>query len=123
MSSLGELPQTPRLEAKRVTDTVKVAAYNAQAWLADRLAQHYLQTNDLHDLVRALAHLSGTMTRECDGTLRICLDPPDRPVYRRALAGLCDDLNQANPCFPGTDIPVRYEVATEHLAAVISAPM
>jgi len=102
---------------------VKVAAYNAQLWLADRLAQHYPNAHDIHDLLRAFAQLSGTMTREPDGKLRVCLDPPDLPVYRRALAGLCDDLNRAAPHFPGTDIPLTYEVAREHLPPVISGSM
>jgi predicted dehydrogenase len=40
-----------------------IAAYNAQSWLADRLARHYLNTNDRHDLLRSCAHLSGTLIR------------------------------------------------------------
>jgi hypothetical protein len=111
LSSLGPLPQAPQLEAKLIVDTVKVAAYNAQSWLADRLARHYLNTNDLHDLVRSFASLSGTLIRQADGGLRVCLQPPDLPLHRRALAGLCADLNLAQPVFPGTEIPVHYEVA------------
>jgi hypothetical protein len=111
LSSLGPLPQTPQLETKLIADAVKVAAYNAQSWLADRLARHYLNTNDLHDLLRSYAHLSGTLIRQADGGLKVCLHPPDIPLQRRALAGLCADLNLGRPVFPGTDIPVHYEVA------------
>jgi hypothetical protein len=99
LSTLGPLPQSPQLETKLIADAVKVAAYNAQSWLADRLARHYLNTNDLHDLLRSFAHLSGTLIRQADGGLRVCLQPPDLPLQRRALAGLCADLNlgrQAN---------------------------
>jgi hypothetical protein len=111
LSSLGPLPQAPQLETKLIADTVKVAAYNAQSWLADRLARHYLNTNDLHDLLRSFAHLSGTLIREDDGGLKVCLQPPDLPLHRRALAGLCAELNLGSPMFPGTDIPVHYAVA------------
>jgi transposase len=111
LSTLGPLPQTPQLESKLIADVVKIAAYNAQSWLADRLARHYLNTNDLHDLLRSFAELSGTLIRQADGGLRICLQPPDIPLHRRALAGLCADLNLGRPVFPGTDIPVHYEVA------------
>jgi hypothetical protein len=111
LSSLGPLPQTPQLETKLIADAVKVAAYNAQSWLGDRLARHYLNTNDLHDLLRSFAHLSGTLSRQADGGLKVCLQPPDIPLQRRALAGLCADLNLGRPVFPGTDIPVHYEVA------------
>jgi hypothetical protein len=110
LSTLGPLPQTPRLETKLIADVVKVAAYNAQSWLADRLARHYLNANDLHDLLRSFAELSGTFIPQADGGLRICLQPPDLPLHRRALAGLCADLNLGRPVFPGTDISVHYEV-------------
>ena len=111
LSTLGPLPLTPQLETKLIADAVKVAAYNAQSWLADRLARHYLNANDLHDLLRSFAELSGTLIRQADGGLRICLQPPDVPLHRRALAGLCADLNLGRPVFPGTDMPVHYEVA------------
>jgi prepilin-type processing-associated H-X9-DG protein len=111
LSTLGPLPQTPQLETKLIADAVKVAAYNAQSWLADRLARHYLNTNDLHDLLRSFAHLSGTLSRQADGGLKVCLQPPDIPLHRRALAGLCADLNLGRPVFPGTDILLHYEVA------------
>jgi hypothetical protein len=111
LSNLGPLPLTPQLETKLIADAVKVAAYNAQSWLADRLARHYPNSNDLHDLLRSFAELSGTLIRQADGGLRICLQPPDIPLHRRALAGLCADLNVSRPVFPGTDIPVHYEVA------------
>lgn len=111
LSTLGPLPQVPRLEGKVITDVVKLAAYNAQSWLADRLAHSYANTNDLHDLLRSFAELSGTLIRQADGGLWVCLQPPDLPLHRRALAGLCAELNRGHPVFPGTDIPVHYEIA------------
>jgi Transposase protein len=111
LSTLGPLPQAPQLETKLIADAVRVAAYNAQVWLADRLAHHYLNTNDLYDLLRSFAYLSGTLIRQPDGGLRVCLEPPDLPLHRRALAGLCANLNLAQPVFPGTEVPVHYQVA------------
>jgi hypothetical protein len=111
LSSLGPLPQVPRLERKLIIDVVKMATYNAQSWLADRLARYYINTNDLRDLLRSVAELSGTLVHEPDGALRICLQPPDLPLHRRALAGLCADLNRAQPVLPGTDRRLYYEVA------------
>jgi Transposase protein len=117
LSSLGPLPQVPRLERKLITDVVKIAAYNAQSWLADRLARHYANANDVHDLLRSFAQLSGTLIRQSDGALRVCLEPPDLPLHRRALAGLCADLNLAQPMFPGTDRRLHYEVADRQSAS------
>jgi transposase len=113
LSSLGPLPQVPRLERKLITDVVRIAAYNAQSWLADRLARHYTNPNDLHDLLRSFAELSGTLIRQSDGGLRVRLEPPDLRLHRRALAGLCADLNPGRPVFPGTDILMHYELADE----------
>jgi hypothetical protein len=81
------------------------------AWLADLLIRHYANANDVHDLLRSFAYLSGTLVCEPEGGLRICLQPPDLPLHRRALAGLCADLNLAQPVFPGTDRRLHYEVA------------
>lgn len=118
LRSLDQPQETPQLESKLIGDAIKIAAYNAQSWLADRLVQHYPHPGDLHDLLRAFAQLSGTMTRLPDGTVHVCLDPPDLPLYRRALEGLCQDLNHLHPQFPGTDIPVTYAVSTHHFSAV-----
>jgi hypothetical protein len=111
LSSFGPLPQVPRLERKLITDVVKIAAYNAQSWLADRLAHHYTNANDVNDLLRSFAELSGTLTLQPDGGLRVCLEPPDLPLHRRALTGLCADLNLGQPVFPGTDRRLHYQVA------------
>ena len=111
LRSLGPLPQEPRLERKLITDVVRMAAYNAQSWLADRLAHHYTNTNDVHDLLRSFAQLSGSLIGQSDGGLRVCLEPPDLPLHRRALAGLCADLSLGQPVFPGTDRRLHYEVA------------
>jgi hypothetical protein len=105
------------LERKLITDVVKITAYNAQSWLADHLARHYANANDLHDLLRAFAHLSGTLIREPDGGLRVCLQPPDVPLHRRALAGLCAELNLGQPVFPGTNRSLHYEVADSESAS------
>jgi transposase len=117
LSSLGPLPQVPRLERKLITDVIKIAAYNAQSWLADPLARHYTNPNDLHDLLRSFAHLSGTLIGEADGGLRVCLEAPDLPLHRRALAGLCADLNLGQPVFPGTDRQLHYEIGERQSAA------
>jgi len=116
LSSLKQSRETMQLEAKLVADAVRLAAYNAQVWLADRLAAHYANPFDRHDLLRSFAQLSGTMTRQPDGHVSIRIDPPDTPLYRRALEGLCQDLNRSNPVFPGTAAPVHYEVAMHHFS-------
>ena len=101
-----------RLEQKAIIDRVKMTAYNAEG-LLERLAPHYSNSDDIRLLLRSFAELSGEICRTAQG-LVITLDPPDTPIYRRALRGLCADLSQLGATFPGTDLPVTYHVAVHH---------
>ncbi len=102
-----------RLEQKAIIDRVKMTAYNAEEWLLERLAPHYQNSDDIRLLLRSFAELSGEIRSTAQGVV-ITLDPPDTPIYRRALQGLCADLSQLGATFPGTDFPVTYQVAVHH---------
>ncbi len=103
-----------RLEQKAIIDRIKLTAYNAEEWLLDRLLRHYPNPHDIRDLLRSFAELSGEL-RSGGNRILVTLDPPDTPIHRRALRGLCDELNQIGATFPGTDLPVVYAVAVHHL--------
>jgi transposase len=120
-SGLGR--EVMRREAKAIVDRIKIAAYNAEEWLLDRLVVHYRNPYDVRDLLRAFAELSGTidttMERDDEGDtyatgVVVSLDPPDTPAHRQALRALVEDLNAAGALFPGTDIPVNYQVRMHH---------
>ncbi len=102
-----------RLEQKAIIDRVKMTAYNAEEWLLERLASHYHNSDDIRLLLRSFAELSGEIRSTAQGVV-VTLDPPDTPIYRRALQGLCADLSQLGVTFPGTDLPVTYQVAADH---------
>lgn len=104
------------LEHKAIIDRVKISAYNAEDWLCDRLVAHYPNLHDVRDLLRSFAELSGEI-RTADGTVIVTLDPPDTPKHRRALRGLVTDLNLIGATYPGTDIPVTYQVKMHHSEA------
>jgi len=104
------------LEAKTIVDGIKIAAYNAEEWLLERLAHHYGNPHDIRDLLRSFAHLSGEITTTSVG-VRVRLDAPDTPAHRRALEGLCAELNALRAPYPGTDLPVSYQVVV-HQARV-----
>jgi hypothetical protein len=44
------------------------------------------------------------------GQLLIRLDPLTAPRRTQALAALCDQLTQAQACYPGTNLVLRYDV-------------
>jgi len=105
-----------RLEHKAIIDRVKITAYNAEEWLLDLLVRHYPNRYDVRALLRSLAELSGEIRTTTQGVV-VTLDPPDLPLHRRALRGLCADLNQFTTTYPGSELPLIYEVAVHHSEA------
>jgi transposase len=106
-----------RLEQKAIIDRIKMTAYNAEEWLLGLLVRHYSNPHDIRALLRSFALLTGEMRTTPTGVV-VTLDAPDLPLHRRALRGLCGDLNKLGAIFPGTKIPVTYQVAMHHSEVV-----
>ena len=110
---LGALtPDMVRLdtETKQITHAIRMAAYNAETTLASALNGHYARTGDeAYALIHEALTTSGDICPG-NGQLLIRLDPLTAPRRTQALAALCDQLNQAQACYPGTDLVLRYEV-------------
>ena len=110
---LGTLaPDMVRLDAetKQITHAIRMAAYNAETTLARALDGHYARAGDeAYALVREALTVSGDI-HPAPGQLLIRLDPLTAPRRTQALAALCDQLNQAQACYPGTDLVLHYEV-------------
>jgi len=110
---LGEIaPDMIRLEAevKQITHAIRMAAYNAETALARALDGHYARAGDeAYALIREALATSGDIVPG-HGELLIRLDPLTAPRRTQALAALCNQLNQAQACYPGTDLVLRYEV-------------
>jgi hypothetical protein len=110
---LGELaPDMVRLDAetKQITHAIRMAACNAETTLARALDGHYARAGD-----EACALIREALTTSGDiipgpGQLLIRLDPLTAPRRTQALAALCDQLSQAQACYPGTSLVLRYEV-------------
>jgi hypothetical protein len=98
-----------RGEHKAIVDRIKITAYNAEEWLLERLNRHYSNPNDVRDLLRSFAELSGEI-RTNSRVAIVTLDAADTPIHRRALRGLIADLNIIGATYPGTDIPVTYRM-------------
>jgi hypothetical protein len=97
-------------ETKQITHAIRMAAYNAETALARALYGHYARARDeAYALIREALTISGDI-RPGPGELVIRLDPLTAPRRTQALAALRDQLNQAQACYPGTDLVLRYEV-------------
>jgi transposase len=110
---LGEIaPDMARLEAevKQITHAIRMAAYNAETTLARALDGHYARAGDeAYTLIREALTASGDICPG-NGQLLIRLDPLTAPRRTQALAALCDQLNQTQACYPGTNLVLRYDV-------------
>ena len=110
---LGELaPDMVRLDAetKQITHAIRMAAYNTETALARALDGHYARAGDeAYALIREALTSSGDIIPG-PGQLLIRLDPLTAPRRTQALAALCDQLSQAQACYPGTRLVLRYEV-------------
>jgi lambda repressor-like predicted transcriptional regulator len=110
---LGEIaPDMVRLDAeiKQITHAIRMAACNAETLLARSLDGHYARAGDeAYALIREALTTSGDIIPG-HGQLLIRLDPLTAPRRTQALAALCDQLNQAQARYPGTDLVLRYEV-------------
>ena len=114
---LGEIaPDMVRLEAevKQITHAIRMAAFNAETALARALNGHYARAGDeAYALIREALTTSGDIIPG-HGELLIRLDQLTAPRRTQALAALCDQLNQTQSCYPGTDLVLRYEVKPHH---------
>jgi len=112
---LGDItPDMARLETevKQITHAIRMAAYNAETTLARALNSCYARADDeSYALIREALVASGDIIPAA-GELLIRLDPLTAPRRTRALAALCDQLNQTQTAYPGTDLVLRYEVKT-----------
>ena len=108
----GLAPDMVRLDAetKQITHAIRMGAYNAETTLTRALDGHYARAGDeAYALIREALATSGDICPG-PGQLLIRLDPLTAPRRTQALAALCDQLNQAQACYPGTDLVLRYEV-------------
>ena len=92
---------------------IKITAYNAEEWLLERLVKHYPNPHDVRDLLRSFAQLPGAMRTTAAGIV-VTIDAPDLPLHRRALRGLCAELDQVGAVYPGTQRQVTYQVRVHH---------
>ena len=110
---LGDLsPDMVRLdgETRQITHAIRMAAYNAETTLARALSGHYSRAEDeACALIREALTTSGDITPG-PGTLHVRLDPLSAPRRTKALAVLCEQLNAAPTCYPGTDLVLHYDV-------------
>jgi hypothetical protein len=90
---------------------LRLLAFNAEAWLADRLNTYLADNDEYRATLRHLLHLGGHITYTTK-TITVALDTPTTPKITRALRLLLDELNTTPPSIPGDHRPITYKIKT-----------
>ncbi|MDJ0315546.1 putative transposase [Arthrobacter sp. H35-D1] len=100
----------PHLQRRSMQMVLRLLAFNAEAWLADRLNAYLNDPDEYRAITSNLLHQGGTITY---GTheITVILDAPDSPRTARALQLLTEELNNTPTRLPGDRRPLNYQIA------------
>jgi transposase len=87
---------TMNTDRRNLVNAIKIATYNAERWLARRFFRHYKDPRDWLTIFRSVLQLSGRVTGDGTGRLRVALRPPDQPRVRRALEAMLEEINRTD---------------------------
>jgi hypothetical protein len=95
-------------ERKHLTNLIKMVAYQAESDLLRLVAPHYRRAGQegrtlLQSALASAADLEVTKTE-----LRVTLATQSSAHRTRAIAALCQELNQIKTTFPGSSLRLRY---------------
>jgi hypothetical protein len=99
----------PRLKRRTLQMVLRLAAYNAELWLADRLNNYLRDNNEYRAHLRNILHQPGTITYT-PHTITVTLNRPPTPRLTTALQHLTDELNHTRPYLPGDPRPITYQL-------------
>jgi len=89
-----------------------MSAYNTETALARLLRPHYARAErEGRALLREAFTLPGDLQINGD-TLHVRLEPATAPRRTRAIAALCEQLNETETRYPGTDLTLHYTIKT-----------
>ena len=97
-------------EIKHLTNLIKMVAYQAESELFRAVAPHYRRVADEGRTLIQSALGSAADWEVTKSELRVTLAPLSSAHRTRAIAALCEELNQANTIFPGSSLHLRYAI-------------
>ena len=100
----------PHLQRRSMQMVLRLLAFNAEAWLADRLNSYLEDPDEYRAITANLLHQGGTITYTTH-EITITLDRPDSPRVAGALQLLTEELNNTPTRLPGDHRTLNYHVA------------
>ncbi len=98
------------VERKHLTDLIKMVAYQAECDLLRLVAPHYRRAEDEGRALIRSAFASTGDIEVTDDELQVSLAPLSSPHRTKALAALCERLNETRARFPGSKLHLRFDV-------------
>ena len=84
---------------------LRLLAFNAEAWLADRLNTYLADNNEYRATLRHLLHVGGQITYTTN-TITVALDTPATPKITLGRCGCCSTSStRPHPTSPATTDP------------------
>jgi hypothetical protein len=97
-------------ERKHLTNLIKMLAYQAESDLLRLVAPHYRRAGQEGRTLLQSALASGANLQVTETELRVTLAPQSSPHRTRAIAALCEELNQTETSFPGSRLCLHYAI-------------
>lgn len=98
-------------ERKHLTNILKMIAFQIESDLLNLLRPHYARVDDEGRTLLQTAFQSTAAIEVSADELRVTLAPLSSAHRSKAIAALCDALNETGARFPGSPLRMRYGVA------------
>ena len=97
-------------ELRRIMNTLRLNAYWAESSLIDGVRDHYSRSEDEGRTLVAAAMKSPADLKVTDTELHVTLATQSSPCRTKAIAALCQTLDDKRAKFPGTDLVMRFHI-------------
>ena len=97
-------------ERKHLTNLIKMVAYQAESDLLRLVATHYRRADDEGRTLIQSALASAADLEVTQAELRVTLAAQSSPHRTRAIAALCEELNQTKTIFPGSELHLHCAI-------------
>jgi len=105
----GATRALPLLARRSLQMVLRLLAYNAELWLAERLDAYLADPDEVRAITRHLLQQPGTITYT-RRSVTVTIDRPDQPRVARSLGLLTQELNATTARIPGDPRPITYQV-------------
>lgn len=102
-----------RTERKHFIDTIKMICYRAETSMASLLRESLARSEDTRALLRQIYDTEADLFPDpATNTLTVRLHHLTQSAHDRALQKLCEQLNETETVFPGTELRLVYKVGS-----------